>query len=77
MQVIPLFGSLLLAFVVSVIGTHFFKDTPKIARPRCASFLYGYSQTRVRTRSGKIQTGAERQMRRQGETAQHSGLLEE
>lgn len=77
MQVIPLFRSLLLAFVVSVIGTHFFKGTPKIARTRCASFLYGYSQTRVRTWRGKIQTGAERQMRRQGETAQHSVLLEE
>lgn len=77
MQVIPVFGSLLLAFVVSGISTRLCKGTPRIASPRRANFLYGQSQTGVRTWSGKIQTGAEREMRRQGETAQHSVLLEE
>lgn len=77
MQVIPVFWSLLLAFVVSGISTHLCKGTPRIASPRCTSFLYGLSQTGVRTWSSKIQTGTEREMRGQGETAEHSVLLEE
>lgn len=77
MQVIPVLWSLLLAFVVSGISAHLCKGAPRIASPRCTSFLYGQSQTGVRMQSGKIQTGAEREMRRQGETAQHSVLLEE
>lgn len=77
MQLIPVFRNLLLAFVVSGISTHLRKCTFRIASPRCTSFLHGQSQTGVRTWSGKIQTRAEREMRGQGETAQHSMLLEE
>lgn len=77
MQVIPVFRSLLLAFVVSGSSTHLRKCTSRIASPRCTSFLHGQSQTGVRTWSGKIQTRAEREMRGQGEAVQHLVLLEE
>ena len=60
MQVIPVFGSLLLAFLVSGISMHLCNSTPRIASPRCTSLLYWRRQTGVRIGSGKLQTGAER-----------------
>lgn len=73
-QAIPVFGSLLLAFVVPGISTHLCEGVPRRASPRGAASLHG--QTGTGAWSGKIQTGAEREVRGQGETAQHSVLLE-
>lgn len=66
MQIIPVCRSLLLAFMVPGSSTHLCR-CPQDGSRRCASFLYRQSQAGVRLCSGKIQTGAEGEMRKQKE----------